>query len=105
MTNGDAGSSKDKSPALHPAYIVTNIQTKIRTLDGSKVTTLSNELMVRILESDTMAQVAGNKLKTNFLNNKGSRAATLEELFNLTLGACSSMEAYCHKLKDLANQL
>ena len=135
---------------------MTNIQTKIRTLDGSKVTysswtklfrlhakaykvldhiddtpappkidpgyhqwveidalvlqwiysTLSDELMVRILESDTTAQAAWNKLKTNFLNNKGSRAAALEQEFsNLTLGACSSMEAYCQKLKDLVDQL
>ncbi|KAI3669195.1 hypothetical protein L6452_40422 [Arctium lappa] len=154
--SNDASSSKDKATTLHPAYTVTNIQTKIRTLDGSKVTysswtklfrlhakaykvldhiddtpappqtdsgyhqwveidalvlqwiysTLSDELMVRILESDTTAQAAWNKLKTNFLNNKGSRAATLEQEFsNLTLGACSSMEAYCQKLKDLADQL
>ncbi|KAJ9552499.1 hypothetical protein OSB04_016544 [Centaurea solstitialis] len=94
MTNGDVGLSKDKAMALHPAYTVMNIQTKIRILDGNKVTMLSNELMVRILESDTTAQAAWNKLKTNFLNNKNSRAATLEQEFsNLTLGACSSMEA------------
>ncbi|KAI3710146.1 hypothetical protein L2E82_39920 [Cichorium intybus] len=156
MGKDDSGSSEVKTTTLHPAYTVTNIQTKIRTLDGTKVTysswtklfrlhakaykvldhiddtpapketdptylqwveidalvlqwiysTLSDELMVRILESDTTAQEAWNKLKANFLNNKGSRAAALEQEFsNLTLAASSSMEAYCQKLKDLADQL
>ncbi|CAH1449194.1 unnamed protein product [Lactuca virosa] len=68
--------------------------------------TLSDELMVRILETDTTAQAAWNKLKSTFLNNKGSRAAALEQEFtSLTLGACSSMKSYCQKLKDLADQL
>lgn len=35
---GVAGSSEVKATVLHPAYTVTNIQTKIRTLDGTKVT-------------------------------------------------------------------
>ncbi|XP_023771663.1 uncharacterized protein LOC111920317 [Lactuca sativa] len=62
--------------------------------------------MVRILETDTTAQAAWNKLKSTFLNNKGSNAAALEQEFSsLTLGACSSMESYCQKLKDLADQL
>lgn len=57
---------------------------------------LSDELMVRILESDTTAQAVWNKLKTNILNNKGSHAAALEQEFsNLTLASSSSMEAYC----------
>ncbi|KAI3690613.1 hypothetical protein L2E82_48745 [Cichorium intybus] len=149
--DGDA-----KATTLHPAYSVTNIQTKIRTLDGTKVTysswtklfclhakaykvsdhingtpppietdpgyvqwaeidalvlqwiysTLSDELMARILENDTTAQAAWNKLKSTFLSNKGSHAAALKQEFsNLTLGACSSMETYCQKLKDLADQL
>nr|KAJ0206286.1 hypothetical protein LSAT_V11C500264320 [Lactuca sativa] len=38
--------------------------------------TLSDELMVRILQNNTTGQDAWNKLKTNFLNNKGSRVAT-----------------------------
>lgn len=68
--------------------------------------TLSDELMVHILENDITAQAAWNKLKTIFLNNKGLRAAALEQEFsNITLGACSSMESYCKKLKDLADQL
>ena len=126
MAKDDAGSSEVKTTALHPAYTITNIHTKIRTLDGVKVTysswtklfrlhanaykvldhidgtpapketdptylqwmeidalvlqwiysTLSDELMVRILQNNTTGQDAWNKLKTNFLNNKGSRVAT-----------------------------
>ncbi|CAH1432940.1 unnamed protein product [Lactuca virosa] len=107
MGKDDSGSSEVKATALHPAYTVTNVQTKIRTLDGVKIySTLSDDLMVRILESDTTAQAAWNKLKVNFLNNKGSRAAALEQEFsNLNFAACSSMEAYCQKLKDLVDQL
>ncbi|KAJ9553112.1 hypothetical protein OSB04_017157 [Centaurea solstitialis] len=33
----DTGSSKPIVPSLHPAYSVSNIQSKIRTLDGTKV--------------------------------------------------------------------
>ncbi|KAL7597294.1 uncharacterized protein LOC111911387 [Lactuca sativa] len=156
MAKDDACSSEVKVTVLHPAYTVTNIQTKIRTLDGVKVTysswikllrlhakaykvldhingtpapketdptylqwmeidalvlqwiynKLSDEHMVRILENDTTAQDAWNKLKINFLNNKGSRVAALKQEFsNLTLAACSSMEANYQKLKDLADQL
>ncbi|XP_023771667.1 uncharacterized protein LOC111920323 [Lactuca sativa] len=152
MTKYASGSGEVKDMALHPAYTVTNIQTKIRTLDGSKVTysswkklfplyakaykvldhindtpepvdtnpgylqwaeidalvlqwiynTLSDELMVCILETDTTAQAAWNKLKSTFLNNKGSCAAALEQEFtSLTLGACLSMESYCQNLKIL----
>ncbi|KAL7605023.1 hypothetical protein Lser_V15G17403 [Lactuca serriola] len=62
--------------------------------------------MVQNLENDTTAQDAWNKIKTKFLNNKGSRADALEQEFsNLTLATCSLMEAYCHKLKVLADQM
>lgn len=68
--------------------------------------TLSDELMVWILENDTTTQDAWNKVKAKFLNNKGSRGTALEQEFsNLTLAACSQMEAYFHKLKDLADIL
>ncbi|KAL7582870.1 hypothetical protein Lser_V15G45575 [Lactuca serriola] len=62
--------------------------------------------MVRILESDTTTIDARNKLKEKFINNKGSSVAALEQEFsNLNLVAFSPMEAYCRKLKDLANLL
>ncbi|KAI3682106.1 hypothetical protein L2E82_50138 [Cichorium intybus] len=144
-----------KAPGLHPAYTVTNIQNKIRTLDGSKVTysswvklfrlqakaykvsdhldadppektaddydhwaeidalvlqwiysTVSDEIMAMIIENDTTARTIWKKIHDIFLSNKGSRAAALEHEFtNLQLTACSSMDEYCQKLKDLAEQL
>nr|XP_043637890.1 uncharacterized protein LOC122608882 [Erigeron canadensis] len=141
---------------LHPVYTMTNIQNKVRVLDGINVTysawvklftlhakgyevlphidgtttpdktdptyeswvkidaivlqwiygTLSDDLFVRILEADTTARDAWVRLQNVFLNNKGSRAATLEHSFtNLKLAACFSMEEYCQKLKDLSEQL
>lgn len=67
---------------------------------------LSDDLLVRVLEADTTSQHAWDRIKTIFLNNKNSRAATLEPDFTtLTLSSCSSMEEYCQKLKDLADQL
>lgn len=67
---------------------------------------LSDELCVRILETDTTAYAAWLKLKELFHNNKGSRAATLEHEFNnLKLESMPSPDHYCHRLKDLADQL
>ncbi|KAJ0879831.1 putative RNA-directed DNA polymerase [Helianthus annuus] len=156
MTDKSSSSSDPKTPSLHPAYTVTNIQNKVRTLDGTKVTysswvklfklhakaykvldhidgtappeeiddnysswyeidalilqwiyaTLSDELMVRVLETDATARSTWIHLENIFLNNKGSRATTLEHDFTtLTLGACSSLDDYCQKLKEIANQL
>lgn len=156
----DSGSSDitqtNPPKAIHPVYTVTNIQNKVRILDGTKVTytswvrlfklhargykvlshiddttappaendpayeawseidaivlqwiygTLSDELLVRVLD-ETTALGAWNKVKEIFLNNKGSRAAALEQEFNnLNLRSMSSLEAYCQRLKDLASQL
>ncbi|XP_022029982.1 uncharacterized protein LOC110930895 [Helianthus annuus] len=36
--DSESSSTKPVNPALHPAYSVSNIQSKIRTLDGTKVT-------------------------------------------------------------------
>ncbi|XP_022004532.1 uncharacterized protein LOC110902105 [Helianthus annuus] len=141
---------------LHPVSSVTNIQNKIRTLDGEKVTysawvklsklhakgydvlphidgteppavsdprfdewakidsivlqwiyaTLSDSLLVRILEDETTAQRAWNKLQSIFHNNKNSRASSLLCAFtNTTLASCSSLNDYFQRLKDIANQL
>lgn len=143
-------------PSLHPVYTVTNIQNKVRTLDGTKVTysswvklfklhargykvlahidgtappaktaadyeqwaeidaivlqwiygTLSDDLLVRVLEPESSAFEAWEKIKHIFLNNKGSRAAALEHEFtNLTLRSMQSLDEYCQRLKDLADQL
>nr|XP_043630173.1 uncharacterized protein LOC122601482 [Erigeron canadensis] len=151
-----AAEPSQKPVPLHPAYSVTNIQTKIRTLDGSKVTysswiklfklhavaykvsdhldetepppetsadyaswkeidalvlqwiysTISDNLLVRVLETDSTARDAWVKIEKIFLSNKKARAAALETKFvNLTLSACSSLDDYCQQLQDLANQL
>ncbi|KAK9057636.1 hypothetical protein SSX86_022472 [Deinandra increscens subsp. villosa] len=141
---------------LHPVYTVTNIQHKVRILDGTKVSysswvklfqlhargydvlshidgtpapastdssyqdwlkidsivlqwiygTLSDDLLVRVLETESIALQAWNRIKTIFLNNKGSRAAALEQEFtNLRLRSMPSLESYCQKLKELSDQL
>ncbi|XP_076894767.1 uncharacterized protein LOC143547156 [Bidens hawaiensis] len=152
----NASASSSSSPALHPVYTLTNIQQKVRVLDGTKVSyslwvklfmlhargydvithvdgteppakddptyaswakidaivlqwiyeTLSDELLVCVLQIESTAYEAWIRIKNIFLNNKGSRAATLEHEFtNLLLRAMPSLEAYCQKLKELADQL
>ncbi|KAK9053103.1 hypothetical protein SSX86_029733 [Deinandra increscens subsp. villosa] len=68
--------------------------------------TISDEFLGRIIDTDTTARKAWVKLQDIFQNNKGSRAAALEQEFTtLTLASCSSMDAYCQKIHDLAEQL
>ncbi|KAF5785529.1 hypothetical protein HanRHA438_Chr10g0442071 [Helianthus annuus] len=67
---------------------------------------LSDELLVRVLEPESTALEAWTRIKNIFLNNKGSRAAALEHAFtNLTLKSMPSLQAYCQKLKEIAGQL
>ncbi|KAJ0868634.1 hypothetical protein HanRHA438_Chr11g0480471 [Helianthus annuus] len=151
-----SNSSTEENKPLYPVYSVTNIQNKIRVLDGVKVThsswvklfklhahgydvlhhidgtqppaktdpsyetwskidfivlqwiygSLSDGLLVRVLESESTAQQAWNRIQAIILNNKNSRAATLEHTFTTTtLASCSSMNDYFQKMKDLAEQL
>ena len=68
--------------------------------------TLSDDLLARVLDPESTAFEAWNKVKEIFLNNKGSRVTALEYEFNhLTLRATTSLEAYCQHLKYLASQL
>ncbi|XP_076960869.1 uncharacterized protein LOC143637341 [Bidens hawaiensis] len=68
--------------------------------------TLSIDLLDRILKTKSTAHEAWKRLEAIFLNNKASRAVALEHEFtNLTLKAMPSLEAYCQRLKELANQL
>ncbi|XP_074283958.1 uncharacterized protein LOC141608512 [Silene latifolia] len=148
-------SSSSKTP-LHPVYIVTNIQNKVRVLDGTKVTyaswarlfklhalghdvlshidgtdapakthesyaswvkidahvlqwiygTLSDELLPRVLEDESIAREAWLRVENIFNNNKGARAAALEAEFNaLRLANLPSLEAYCQRLRELAGML
>ncbi|KAI3783652.1 hypothetical protein L1987_42738 [Smallanthus sonchifolius] len=149
-------SSKSSNHTLHPAYSVTNIQSKIRTLDGTKVTysswvklfkfhaiaykvldhlddtptpastdpnydvwkeldalvsqwiysTVSDDLLTRILDIESTARETWLKLEKIFLSNKQAKAAALDARFvNLTLAACTSVDDYCQQLKEIANQL
>jgi hypothetical protein len=68
--------------------------------------TLSDDLLVRVLTPQSTAREAWLRVSQLFLNNKGSRAATLEHEFNnLSLKSMPSLDAYCVKLKELADQL
>ncbi|XP_074306512.1 uncharacterized protein LOC141641763 [Silene latifolia] len=67
---------------------------------------VSDELLLRILEADSTAHEAWLRLKNHFHNNKGSRAAALEHEFtHMSLEKASSLDDYCQKLKDIATQL
>ncbi|KAM0059889.1 hypothetical protein Hdeb2414_s0005g00186311 [Helianthus debilis subsp. tardiflorus] len=68
--------------------------------------TLSDDLLVRVLRQKSTTYEAWQRLSEIFLNNKGSRAAALEHEFtNTSLKSTPSLEAYCQRLKDLADQL
>ncbi|XP_074292143.1 uncharacterized protein LOC141618998 [Silene latifolia] len=143
-------------PSLHPVYTVTNIQNKVRLLDGTKVSyaswvnlftlhargykvlhhiddttppaktdplydvwyeidahvlqwiygTVSDDILPRILEPDSTAQQAWDRVKGIFHNNKGARAASLEHEFNnLKLANLPSFDAYCQRLRELLGSL
>ncbi|XP_074297155.1 uncharacterized protein LOC141627842 [Silene latifolia] len=67
---------------------------------------VSDELLLRILEADSTAHEAWLRLKNHFHNNKGSRAAALEHEFtHMSLEKASSLDDYCQRLKDIATQL
>ncbi|KAK1432035.1 hypothetical protein QVD17_08921 [Tagetes erecta] len=151
-----SSSPPDANKPLHPVYSINNIHTKIRTLDGVKITystwvklfklnargfdvlnhidgtpppaktdetyeewakidaivlqwiyvTVTDELLKRVLTSESTAQEAWNKMQTIFLNNKNSRAASLEHAFStMTLASCSSLTDYFQKLKEISEQL
>ncbi|XP_076938315.1 uncharacterized protein LOC143606425 [Bidens hawaiensis] len=68
--------------------------------------TLKRNLLVRVLEEESTAHEAWERVKNLFLNNKGPRAAALQhELTNLTLSAMTDLEAYCQRVRELADQL
>ncbi|KAL9226184.1 hypothetical protein vseg_002025 [Gypsophila vaccaria] len=68
--------------------------------------TLSDDLLARVLDTDSTAHDAWTRVQNIFLNNKGARAASLEHEFtNLKLTSMSSLDEYCQRLRDLASQL
>ena len=68
--------------------------------------TISHHLLHTILELDTTAMEAWNRLRDIFQENKHSRAVTLEYDFTqTTMENFSSVSTYCQHLKSLSNQL
>ena len=68
--------------------------------------TISHDLLHTILEPDTTAMEAWNRLRDIFQDNKHSRAITLEYDFtHTTMKAFSRVYAYCQHLKSLSDQL
>ncbi|XP_076937032.1 uncharacterized protein LOC143604443 [Bidens hawaiensis] len=115
-----------KPNTLHPVNTVTDIQKKVRVLDEKTVTysawvklfhlhargydwiygTLSDKLLDRVLELESTALEAWNRVKALFQNNKGARMAALTTQFvTLQLSAMPDLESYCQKLKSIADQL
>ena len=68
--------------------------------------TISQDLMLTILEPDSTAQQAWERLRDIFQDNKHSRAVYLEQQFsNTQLENFKNVSAYCQKLKMLSDQL
>ncbi|KAL9239242.1 hypothetical protein vseg_013582 [Gypsophila vaccaria] len=68
--------------------------------------TLSDELLPRVLEPDSTAQAAWNRVKNIFLISKDARAASLESEFHkLKLSNFPSFDAYFQRLRELSGQL
>ncbi|XP_021979303.1 uncharacterized protein LOC110875414 [Helianthus annuus] len=156
MAQSTEATTPAAAKALHPVYSVSDIQRKVRVLDGTKVSyslwvklfelhargyrvmkhidgtqspakidpdyeswseigaivlqwiyrTLSDDILVCVLQTESTNLEAWTRFKSLFLNNNGSRATALElEFNNLTLKAMPSLESYCQKLKELSDQL
>ena len=68
--------------------------------------TISDDLLNAILEPDSTAKEAWDRLRDIFQDNKMSRAVTLEQDFsNLTMEDFPNASSYCQRLKMLADQL
>ncbi|XP_048504333.1 uncharacterized protein LOC125499501 [Beta vulgaris subsp. vulgaris] len=68
--------------------------------------TISEDLMLTILEPDSTAQKAWERLRDIFQDNKYSRAVYLENQFsNTQLENFKDVSSYCQKLKLLSDQL
>ncbi|XP_020228009.1 uncharacterized protein LOC109809177 [Cajanus cajan] len=68
--------------------------------------TISNDLLHTILQPDSTAQQAWERLQNIFLDNKNSRAVYLENQFtHVHMDDYPNISAYCQELKMLADQL
>lgn len=68
--------------------------------------TISDDLLNTIIEPDTMAMEAWNRLKDIFQDDKNSRAVALEQEFShVNMEDFTIASAYCLHLKTLADEL
>ncbi|XP_074271086.1 uncharacterized protein LOC141595010 [Silene latifolia] len=68
--------------------------------------TLSDDLLPCVLEDESTAREAWARVENIFNNNKGARAAALEQEFStLRLANMPSLEAYCQHLREIAGML
>nr|XP_043619755.1 uncharacterized protein LOC122591559 [Erigeron canadensis] len=121
MTTSDEQPSSSTNPnhvSLHPAYsaiayrVLDHIDTtpppkskdpaypvwkKLDALVSQWIySTVSDDLLTRILDTEATAHATWLKLEKIFLSNKQARAAALETRFvNLTLATCDSVDDYC----------
>ncbi|XP_019460099.1 PREDICTED: uncharacterized protein LOC109359859 [Lupinus angustifolius] len=80
------------------------------TLDATVLqwiySTISNDLLTTILEPDSTAMEAWDRLRDIFQDNQHSRAVTLEQDFSTTrMEDFPNASAYCQRLKMLSDQL
>lgn len=80
------------------------------TLDATVLqwiySTISTDLLSTILEPDSTAAAAWNRLADIFQDNQNARAVTLEQEFSTTrMEDFPNVSAYCQRLKMLSDQL
>jgi len=80
------------------------------TLDATVLqwiySTISSDLFATIIEPDSTAMEAWNRLNNIFQDNQNSRAVTLEQEFSATrMEDFPTCSAYCQRLKMLSDQL
>ncbi|KAJ9543557.1 hypothetical protein OSB04_023264 [Centaurea solstitialis] len=68
--------------------------------------TISEDLLNTILERDSSAELAWNRLRDIFSDNKNSRALYLEQEFSkVQMAHFADASSYCQHLKSLSDQL
>ncbi|XP_074318090.1 uncharacterized protein LOC141654877 [Silene latifolia] len=90
---------------------VTNDEKELwETLDATVLqwiySTITTELLETIIEAESTAMEAWQRIADIFQDNANSRAVTLEQEFShVEMADFSSVSAYCQRLKSLADQL
>ncbi|XP_035836103.1 uncharacterized protein LOC118484210 [Helianthus annuus] len=123
MPKSDDGPSQPDKPAvtpLHPAYTVTNVQSKIQTLDGTKVTYSQwvklftfHAIAYKVLDhiDDTQKPTKTDPdyetwKEIDSLVTQWIYSTIFDDLLGTVLDiTASALDDYCQQLKELANQL